>query len=275
MKPIEWIETHFNAVMIGLVLASVVILTLYDVVRPMFKRMSRGARTDTTAMEQDLNRVRGTAQRIHWLLLATAALAVTIGIRVDQVYKNIESWASNQGFARVQVYRGKTDFFSAMNEVLTTTQNEVRLTAVRDDPPWSFITRSDESVKWYDNIKQWAKQDPDRHAVRIFAAETPEMQTWGRQLCKELDDSGITNFDHRVVPWPKDFRLPFINMCIFDQRTVFLIFSPLDKSLAESKFIRIDSPELASFLITGYYLSLESRGENLKTKVEAWGTSAN
>jgi len=175
----------------------------------------------------------------------------------------IKKIAKSNCLVEVEEFSTRDDFYNSLVASLNKTKNSVKLTAIRKEPPNMISTTGNQADNWYEGVIRWVKErEGERDVKRIVATSDPNMLKWAREEDKKLKKKNVGNFEIFGIDWDFSSGLPAINVCIFDDKDVYLIFTPMDKKIKDNKFLKIESISAAN-LFNEYFLSLELKAKKI------------
>ncbi len=177
----------------------------------------------------------------------------------------VRGWAESNKLVEVEKFDTREAFFEDLHLALLEAKRRVSLTAIREETPDHFLGGS-AAQKWYQAIIDWAGESPGTRTVeRVVAVSNPRMLAWAKDVKKQLNDQSIRNFQLYGIDWSRQNGFPVINICIFDDLVTYLIHTPKEGLITESRFVKINSKIISQFFYESYFRELK----RTSTPVEA------
>ncbi|WP_299013056.1 hypothetical protein [uncultured Photobacterium sp.] len=173
-----------------------------------------------------LGRLKGILETETILMLVLIFVAV-IAARVEHTGKMANKrWEQatalfrREGFQEFKTITSTEQIFRELSDALSHTKKEIWATGFRPDTPKILTNYSSAAAGWYEDLDQWANAQSGRTYLRLVGLNNEATYEWFQEECtKQLN---ISNRQFKGLEW--DEKVPFINMIIFDNDEVFLMF---------------------------------------------------
>jgi len=159
----------------------------------------------------------------------------------DKRWKQATALISRQGFQEFKQINTTDAIFRELRETLSHTKKEVWATGIRPDTPEVLSSYSSEAKLWYESLNRWTNTKSGRTYLRLIGLNNDATHEWLQEEC--ADHSNINNKVFKSIEW--DPKMPFINMIIFDDNEVFLMFRSDSALIEQTIRYRVRGPEMA------------------------------
>ncbi|MGF1756397.1 hypothetical protein L4D76_00235 [Photobacterium sagamiensis] len=182
------------------------------------------------------------------VLMLVLIFVAVIAARVEQTAKIAEKrWEkasaliNRQGYHEFKQITTTESIFRELSDVLSRTEKEVWATAFRPDTRKVLTSYSSGAEQWYENLNRWTVAKSGRTYLRLIGLNNDETREWLQEEC--TSHSNISNKLFKGIEW--DPSMPIINMIIFDDDEVFLMFRSDPALIEQTIRYRIKGPEMA------------------------------
>jgi hypothetical protein len=158
----------------------------------------------------------------------------------DKRWKQASALITRQGFQEFQRIDTTDATFRELRSALSNTEREVWATGIRPDTPKVLSDYSSEAKLWYESLSRWTNAKSGRTYLRLIGLNNDATHEWLSEEC--ADHSNINNKEFRGIEW--DPKMPFINMIMFDDDEVFLMFRSDPALIEQTIRYRIKGPEM-------------------------------
>ncbi len=158
----------------------------------------------------------------------------------DKRWKQATDLVTRQGFQEFKQTDTTDAIFRELRNALSNTEKEVWATGIRPDTREVQTNYSSEAKLWYESLDRWRNAASGRTYLRLIGLNNDATHEWLQEEC--ADQSNINNKVFRGIEW--DPKMPFINMIMFDDNEVFLMFRSDPDLIEQTIRYRIKGPDM-------------------------------
>ncbi len=189
------------------------------------------------------------------LIFASLSIITIMLFTLYNIEHNVEMLIKKEGLG-FQRYKNYNEFYKDLERVVSTANNSLDLTHIRNEPPSCFIS----GKSYFEKVEKWCQKHKECPVRRIIAINNNEMLQWAKELFEMTENN--KNFFVRVCDWKLKF--PMINMSIIDGNNVFLAITA--DFFEKTPGIQIKDPITTKYFID-YYENLWYNSEPISQEL--------
>lgn len=199
-----------------------------------------------------------------------AARVEHIGKKADIRWEQASDLFRREGFQEFKSITSTDQIFRELSDALSDTDKEVWATGFRPDPPKTLKSYSPGAAQWYENLDKWTNAQSGRTYLRLVGLSNDANHDWFKEECTKQEN--ISNRVFKSLEWNKE--TPFINMIIFDDDVVFLMFRSDPALIEQTIRYKVSGKEMTR-LAREWFQALWEIGQSCEGAKELSITSQN